>query len=87
MEELYIQLFLLIHSWIGQTLTWGLISRLSLSDNWLLIYGREKAKVVVASKTVLVPGDKKSDPMRSVIEKQLRGRLRYFKCSSVAKVR
>ena len=43
-----------LHSCIGQASTQGLRSCLTQSDIGLLIYGREKAKFVVASKTALL---------------------------------
>ena len=48
------QFFLFLRSFIAQALNYNLRPCLSQSDTWLLIYGREKAKLVVASKTALL---------------------------------
>ena len=53
-EELWIQLFRFLHSCIVQVSTQSLRPCLSQSDTWLLLYGRERAKLVVASKTALL---------------------------------
>ena len=43
-----------LRSCIGQVSTWSLRPCLSQSDKQLLIYGREKAKLMAASKTALL---------------------------------
>ena len=53
-EELLTQSSRFLHSCIGQASTSILISCMSQFDAWLLIYGRGKAKYVVASKTELL---------------------------------
>ena len=47
-------IFSCLHSCTGQASTYSLRPCLSQSDSWLLIYGRKKAKLVVASKTALL---------------------------------
>ena len=52
--ELFIQLSRFLCSCIGLTSTSSLRPCMNQSDKWLLIYGREKSKLVVASKTTLL---------------------------------
>ena len=46
--------YLGFYSCVGQAITLSLRPCLNPSNTWLLIYGREKAKLVVASKTALL---------------------------------
>ena len=53
-EELLIQLSRVLHSCMGQASTKTVGPYMSQYGKWLLIYGGEKAKLVVASKTALL---------------------------------